>query len=72
MVVTWDGPDDPQDPFNWSVQKKWWTVGLGLLASFICSVNGTILSVAHKTISEEFGISDEPFPNSYWITTSWE
>jgi MFS family permease len=71
MVVNWDGPDDPQDPFNWSVQKKWWTVGLGLLASFICSVNGTILSVAHKTISEEFGISDEPFPNSYWITTSW-
>ncbi|KAH8786412.1 major facilitator superfamily domain-containing protein [Hyaloscypha sp. PMI_1271] len=71
MVVNWDGPDDPQDPFNWSVQKKWWTVGLGLLASFICSVNGTILSVAHKTISGKFGISDEPFPNSYWITTSW-
>ena len=45
--------------------------GLGLLASFICSVNGTILSIAHKSISEEFGISDEPFPNSYWITTSW-
>lgn len=34
-------------------------------------MNGTILSVAHKSISEEFGISDEPFPNSYWITTSW-
>jgi MFS family permease len=71
VIVTWDGPDDPQDPFNWSVRKKWWTVGLSLLASFICSMNGTILSVAHKSISEEFGISDEPFPNSYWITTSW-
>jgi MFS family permease len=71
IIVTWDGPGDPQDPFNWSVRKKWWTVGLGLLASFICSINGTILSVAHKSISEEFGISDEPFPNPYWITTSW-
>ncbi|KAE8385306.1 major facilitator superfamily domain-containing protein [Aspergillus alliaceus] len=71
LIVNWDGPDDPQDPFNWSVGKKWWTVGLGLLASFICSMNGSILSVAHRSISEEFGISDGPFPNSYWITTSW-
>lgn len=71
MLVTWEGPDDPQDPYNWYLWKKWWTVGLGLLASFICSMNGTILSVAHKSITEEFGISDSPFPNSYWITTSW-
>lgn len=70
-IVTWDGPNDPQDPFNWPTQKKWWTVGLGLLASFICSMNGTILSVAHEPISEKFSISDGPFPNSYWITTSW-
>ncbi|PQE19315.1 MFS multidrug transporter protein [Rutstroemia sp. NJR-2017a BVV2] len=70
-LIIWDGPDDPEDPFNWSVRKKWWTVGLGLLASFICSVNGTILSVAHQSISDEFGISDQPFPKSYWITTSW-
>jgi MFS family permease len=71
MIVTWNGPDDPEDPFNWPIRKKWWSVGLGLLASFICSMNGTILSVAHKSISEEFGVSDEPFPNSYWFTTSW-
>ncbi|KAG8898945.1 hypothetical protein FRC01_010715, partial [Tulasnella sp. 417] len=22
-VVTWDGPDDPQNPQNWSGKKKW-------------------------------------------------
>ncbi|KAH8597091.1 major facilitator superfamily domain-containing protein [Bisporella sp. PMI_857] len=71
VIVTWDGPDDPRDPFNWPLQKKWWAVGLGLLASFICSMNGTILSVAHKAITEEFGISDANFSHSYWITTSW-
>ncbi|KAI0968365.1 putative MFS multidrug transporter [Xylaria arbuscula] len=71
IFVTWDGPDDPQDPFNWPLWKKWWAVGLGLLASFICSVNGSILTVAHKAIAEEFNISDEPFPHSYWSTTSW-
>lgn len=31
----------------------------------------SILTVAHKAIAEEFGISDEPFPHSYWSTTSW-
>ncbi|KAK2597322.1 hypothetical protein QQS21_006096 [Conoideocrella luteorostrata] len=71
VIVTWDGPDDPRDPFNWPLWKKWWAVGLGLIASFTCSMNGTILSVAHAAIAEEFGISDSIFPNPYWMTTSW-
>lgn len=71
MMVTWDGPDDPDDPFNWPARKKWRTIALGLFASFICSMNGTFLSVAHQPISDAFGKSDASFPNSYWITTSW-
>ncbi|KAK8061996.1 Major facilitator superfamily domain- general substrate transporter [Apiospora phragmitis] len=70
-MITWDGPDNPQDPFNWPPRKKWWTVGLGLLASFVCSMNGSILAAAHEAIAEDFGISDGPFPHSYWTTTSW-
>jgi DHA1 family multidrug resistance protein-like MFS transporter len=23
--VTWDGPDDPENPKNWSYAYKWWT-----------------------------------------------
>lgn len=34
-------------------------------------MNGTIISVAHKAINEDFSISDATFPNSYWSTTSW-
>ncbi|KAJ3567766.1 hypothetical protein NPX13_g6658 [Xylaria arbuscula] len=70
-LVTWDGLDDPQDPFNWPLWRKWWAIGLGLVASFICSMNGSILSVAHTAISTEFNISDGQFPHSYWATTSW-
>lgn len=22
-VVTWDGPDDPANPMNWTMRKKW-------------------------------------------------
>ncbi|KAH8696616.1 major facilitator superfamily domain-containing protein [Talaromyces proteolyticus] len=71
VIVTWNGPHDPQDPFNWPLKKKWWATGLGLVASFICSVNGTILTVAHKSINDEFHISDKSFPYSYWPVTSW-
>ncbi|KAL2075863.1 hypothetical protein VTL71DRAFT_806 [Oculimacula yallundae] len=71
VIVTWNGPNDPQNPFNWLPSKKWRTLILGLLASFICSMNGTILSVANSSISHEFGISSSPFPNVYLMTTSW-
>lgn len=71
MLVTWNGPDDPEDPFNWPLQKKWLVIGLGLFASFISSMNGTILSVAHNAINEEFQVSDAMFPHSYWSITSW-
>ena len=71
MIVNWDGLDDPQDPFNWPLRKKWWAIGIGLFASFVSSTNGTIISVAHNAINEEFHISDATFPNSYWLTTSW-
>ncbi|KAE8373002.1 MFS general substrate transporter [Aspergillus bertholletiae] len=70
-IIDWNEPDDPQDPFNWPLWKKWWATGLSLLESFVCSMNGTILSVAHQDISEEFHISDAKFPHFYWLTTSW-
>ncbi|EFE44588.1 MFS multidrug transporter, putative [Trichophyton verrucosum HKI 0517] len=70
-IVTWDGREDLDDPFNWPLRKKWWATGLGLLASFVCSTNGTIITVAHNAINEEFHISDVNFPHSYWPTTSW-
>ncbi|EFR03557.1 hypothetical protein MGYG_06553 [Nannizzia gypsea CBS 118893] len=71
VIITWDGRHDPENPFNWSPRKKWRTTGLGLLASFVCSINGTIIAVAHNAISEEFNISNVDFPHSYWPTTSW-
>jgi len=71
VIVTWDGPDDPRDPFNWPLRKKWLAIGLGLFASFISSMNGTIISVAHNAINEEFHVSDARFPHSYWPITSW-
>ena len=35
-VVTWDGPDDPENPRNWSMKYRWFVTGLISLNNF-CS-----------------------------------
>ncbi|KAJ5709192.1 hypothetical protein N7493_010526 [Penicillium malachiteum] len=70
-VVSWDGPRDPGNPYNWSLRQKWTLTILASFATFVTMMNGTIITVAHVTINEEFGISDASFPNSYWPVTSW-
>lgn len=27
-LVTWDGPDDPENPMNWTMRKKWFNVAV--------------------------------------------
>lgn len=71
VTVTWHSSTDPRDPYNWPARKKQFAIAIGLFASFVSSVNGTILSVAHQQINDTFDVSDETFPNSYLPTTSW-
>lgn len=37
-LVTWDGPDDPKNPLNWSVKKKWATIAVLSANTFITYV----------------------------------
>ncbi|KAM0551707.1 hypothetical protein ACHAPJ_008274 [Fusarium lateritium] len=70
-VIHWDGPNDPENPYNWSLGKKRLVIGLGLYATFISMMNGSIITTAHEAINKEFHISDSAFPHSYWPLTSW-
>ncbi|KAJ6164462.1 hypothetical protein N7470_003134 [Penicillium chermesinum] len=70
-IVDWDGPQDPGNPYNWSLLQKWTMTILASFTTFITMMNGTIITVAHEAINEEFGISDASFPNSYWPVASW-
>lgn len=69
--LNWRNSDDPGNPYNWTSKKKWITTSIAVLATFTTLLNGTIITVAHEAINEEFGISDVNFPNSYWPVTSW-
>jgi len=70
-IIDWDGSDDPENPYNWSSHKKWTVTVVACLASFTTIMNGTMITVAHEAINEEFHVSDAKFPNSYWPVTSW-
>lgn len=70
-MLDWDGPSDPLNPANWSISRKWLTVGTALLATFLVPLNGTSITVAAAQINSEFNVSDATFPHSYWPMTSW-
>ncbi|PPR04190.1 hypothetical protein CVT24_010738 [Panaeolus cyanescens] len=65
-MVTWDGPNDPANPQNWSVPYKW----LITLLCIVMTVNVTFASSAPSSASvaimHEFNTSKEV---SYLITT---
>jgi len=69
--VSWDGPNDPENPFNWSIWKKRTITLIALVATFTTLIDGTIITAAHEAINDEFNISDAHFPNSYWPVTTW-
>ncbi|KIY03511.1 uncharacterized protein Z520_00202 [Fonsecaea multimorphosa CBS 102226] len=70
-AIDWYGPDDPENPYNWPLRKKWTITAVGTMATFTTILNGTMITVAHAAINDEFHVSDAEFPNSYWPVTSW-
>jgi MFS family permease len=63
--------EDPSNPFNWPLSKKW---AVTLTTCFVCfavGLNATGIASAPTPINERFGISDEHFPNSFWPVASW-
>ncbi|KAE8139723.1 major facilitator superfamily domain-containing protein [Aspergillus pseudotamarii] len=71
ITVTWDGDHDSANPYNWSLAQKWTLTLLAVFTTYITMMNGTIITTAHAAISEEFHVSEDSFPHSYWPVTSW-
>lgn len=58
-LVEWDGPNDPENPMNWPVSKKWRvTVSLGFM-TFCVTFASSVFSNATVPVAEEFGVSTE-------------
>jgi MFS family permease len=71
QIIDWNGPSDPESPFNWPQSKKWRVTILACFMTFVVQISGTMLTSAAEQINESFNISDEEFPHSYWPVLSW-
>ncbi|KAH7392897.1 MFS multidrug transporter-like protein [Pyrenochaeta sp. MPI-SDFR-AT-0127] len=58
IIVTWDGPNDPQNPLNWSQKRKWVVTILVSLFTFISPFSSTMVTPALPAISDDFNIPE--------------
>ncbi|KAJ4349417.1 uncharacterized protein N0V89_008032 [Didymosphaeria variabile] len=56
--VTWDGPDDPANPKNWSAGRKWLVTFVTSSFSFIAPLSSSMISPALPAISDELQINN--------------
>lgn len=57
--MTWDGPDDPENPRNWTTRKKWAATLIVSSFTFISPVSSSMVAPALTAISRELGITAE-------------
>lgn len=55
-TISWDGPDDPENPFNWPWARKWTATILVSCFTFISPFSSTMVTPALGQIGSELGI----------------
>lgn len=57
LLVDWDGTDDPGNPLNWSLKKKWIATLIVSTFTFISPVSSSMIAPASQQLASEFGIT---------------
>ncbi|KAF2664869.1 MFS general substrate transporter [Microthyrium microscopicum] len=58
-LVSWEGPDDPKNPRNWTFGRKWAAVFVVSSFTFISPVSSSIVAPALPKLSADLGIKSE-------------
>ena len=58
-VIGWDGPDDPQNPHNWTKTKKYTATVLYASMTFCITFASSVFSTATLVTAKEFGVPTE-------------
>ncbi|KAI0914683.1 major facilitator superfamily domain-containing protein [Ustulina deusta] len=66
-LVTWTGPDDPDNPKNWAFSKKWAAVFTVSLFTLISPISSSLVAPALDTIADELGI-DQAFEKNLTLS----
>ncbi len=70
-IHSWDGPDDPDNPFNWSFTYKWVVTVTVCIISVLTGMTAGSYGAGANEISNRFHVQNVPFPNVMWGTASW-
>ncbi|KAE8311792.1 hypothetical protein RU639_002178 [Aspergillus parasiticus] len=68
---TWNGKNDPDNPFNWSTSYKWTLTITVCIISILTGIPAGSYGAGNNYMAERFHVQNEPFPNLAWATTSW-
>ena len=58
-IVSWDGPDDPENPQNWSQRTKWTRAMVIASMTLVVTFSSSVFSTGTLKVSKEFHISTE-------------
>lgn len=58
-IVDWDGPDDPQNPINWSEKLKWANVAVIASVTFLTPLASSMLAPAVPEVTKHFNSTNQ-------------
>jgi len=58
-LVTWDGPDDPQNPKNWSMGRKWAATFVVSSFTFVSPVSSSMVAPALAAMGQDLGVRSD-------------
>lgn len=58
-LVTWDGPDDPMNPINWSKHRRWTLIALVTTVVFVAGLSSSIFAPGVPVLMKEFGSTNQ-------------
>jgi MFS family permease len=58
-IVTWDGPDDPENPVNWSSLKRWTLITLVSAVVLVGGLSSSIFAPGVPELMREFGSEND-------------
>lgn len=63
--------NDEDNPFNWPKWRKWVITITVCFISILTGLPAGAYGAGNAGMQKQFHISQSPFPNLYWATTSW-
>lgn len=54
-IVDWDGPEDPDNPYNWPAKKKWANIAILSLLTLLIPLASSMFAPGVPDVMKEFG-----------------